>query len=117
VVTQLFLVVAGLLMTESGFWRLADPFLPDERKYMALRTELDHFTTLVRQLNSAALARDREGDPENRHLFDEVRDKMHDSVDQMVRFAGKTVDEIGTEAPGPMARAAARETEAPPSEG
>ena len=111
---QLFLVVAGLLMTEAGFFRLADRFLPDERKYMALRAELDHFTNLVRQLNAAALARDREDDQANRFLFDEVREKMHQSVDQMVRFAGKTVDEIDPEAAGETEAETGDDEEIPP---
>lgn len=91
---QLFLVVAGLLMTEAGLWRLADPILPDERKYMALRVETDHFTALVRQLNAAALALD-EGDVSgSRFALDEVQTEMHRSVDRMVSFAGKTHDEV-----------------------
>ncbi len=90
---QLFLVVAGLLLTEAGLWRLADPILPDERKYIALRVETDHFTTLVRQLNAAALDVDG-GDPTGPQLaLDEVRTEMHRSVDRMVGFAGKTPEE------------------------
>lgn len=98
---QLFLVVAGLLLTEAGIWRLADPILPDERKYMALRTETDHFTALVRQLNTAALAIG-EGDREGPQLaIDEVRRSMHQSVDRMVEFAGKTGDEVPAHEAGP----------------
>jgi hypothetical protein len=44
---QLFLVAAGLLMTEAGLWRLADPVLPDDRKYLALRNETDHLVRMV----------------------------------------------------------------------
>lgn len=91
---QLFLVVAGLLLTEAGLWRLADPILPDERKYVALRNEADHFMTLVRQLNAAALALD-EGDARgSRFAIDELQTEMHRSIDRMVSFAGKTRDEI-----------------------
>lgn len=91
---QLFLVVAGLLLTEAGIWRLADPILPNERKYMALRAETDHFTALVRQLNTAALAVG-EGDRDGPQLaIDEVRRSMHQSVDRMIEFAGKTGDEV-----------------------
>lgn len=98
---QLFLVVAGLLLTEAGIWRLADPILPDERKYMALRTETDHFTALVRQLNTAALAIG-EGDREGPQLaIDEVRRSMHQSVDRMVEFAGKTGDAVPAHEAGP----------------
>lgn len=87
---QLFLVVAGLLLTEAGLWRLADPILPDERKYMALREEADHFKTLVRQLNAAALAADDGNGAPRSSALDEARDEMHRSVDRMVKLAGKT---------------------------
>jgi hypothetical protein len=91
---QLFLVVAGLLLTEAGLWRLADPILPDERKYIALREETDHFTALVRQLNTAALAIDREDESASRFALEEVHRSMLHSVDRMVEFAGRTVDEV-----------------------
>jgi hypothetical protein len=92
---QLFLVAAGLLMTESGIWRLVDPVLPDERHYLALRTETDHFIGLVRQLNAAALAAQDQPAPERR--FDEVQAEMHRSVDRMVAFAGQESDDTGRE--------------------
>lgn len=87
---QLFLVVAGLLLTEAGLWRLADPFLPDERKYLALRSETDHFTALVRQLNAAALAVDEGSHRASPLALEEVKAEMHRSVDRMVNVAGKT---------------------------
>lgn len=99
-VVQLFLVIAGLLMTEAGLWRLADPILPDERKYLALRTETDHFMALVRQLNAAALAMDEGPDRGSALALDEVRAEMHRSIDRMVNFAGRTDDEVGPEAAG-----------------
>jgi hypothetical protein len=99
-VVQLFLVVAGLLLTEAGLWRLADPILPDERKYLALRMETDHFTALVRQLNAAAIALD-EGDVSgSRFALDEVKREMHRSVDRMVDFAGKTHEDVPATAAG-----------------
>lgn len=98
---QLFLVVAGLLLTEAGLWRLADPILPDERKYLALRAEADHFTALVRQLNAAAVARNQGDAPGSRFALDEVRTEMHRSVDRMVEFAGKTHVEVAPEEAGP----------------
>jgi len=94
---QLFLVVAGLLLTEAGLWRLADPILPDERKYVALRSEADHFMALVRQLNAAAVALD-EGDTQgSRFAIDELQTEMHRSIDRMVSFAGKTKGEMEPE--------------------
>lgn len=96
---QLFLVIAGLLLTEAGLWRLADPFLPDERKYLALRAETDHFMTLVRQLNAAAIAMDGGDDRGPRFALDEVRTEMHRSIDRMVNFAGKTGEEAAQDTP------------------
>lgn len=97
---QLFLVVAGLMLTEAGLWRLADPILPDERRYLALRTETDHFTALVRQLNAAALALSQGDERGSRFALDEVRREMHRSVDRMVAFAGKTEEEAPPSAAG-----------------
>lgn len=105
-VVQLFLVIAGLLMTEAGLWRLADPFLPDERKYLALRTETDHFMALVRQLNSAALSLGKGDERGARFALDEVRTEMHRSVDRMVNFAGKTDEEVAEEEPAEGAETA-----------
>ena len=90
---QLFLVLAGLLLTEAGIWRLADPLLPDERKYLALRAETEHFMTLVRQLNAAAVALDDGEERGPRFALDEVRTEMHRSIDRMVNFAGKAGEE------------------------
>jgi hypothetical protein len=97
IAVQMFLVVAGLLLTEAGLWRLADPFLPDERKYLALRAETDHFMALVRQLNTAAVALDRGEERGPQFALDEVRTEMHRSIDRMVNFAGRTADEIAAD--------------------
>lgn len=91
---QLFLVVAGLLMTEAGLWRLADPILPDERKYVALRAEADHFIALVRQLNTAAVSLEEGDATSSQFAMDELQTEMHRSVDRMVTFAGKTRAEV-----------------------
>lgn len=100
---QLFLVIAGLLLTEAGLWRLADPFLPNERKYLALRAETEHFMALVRQLNTAALALGSGEERGPRFALDEVRTEMHRSIDRMVNFAGKTAEEAPPEHSGPAA--------------
>lgn len=88
-VVRLFLVIAGLLLTEAGLWRLADPLLPDERSFLALRAETDHFVALVRQLNSVAVALERGDVGASSFVLDEVHEEMHRSVDRMARFAGR----------------------------
>jgi hypothetical protein len=90
---QLFLVVAGLLMTEAGFSRWADPILPDERRYLALRNETEHFVTLVRQLNTVAVALAEREDGAPPFALDEVETRMHRSVDRMIALAGQVGDE------------------------
>jgi hypothetical protein len=87
--TQLFLVVAGLLMTEAGFWRWAEPLLPDERRFMPLRRETDHFVTLVRQLNGLVLSLAESDEPGPRFALDEMELEMHRSVDRMIALAGQ----------------------------
>lgn len=86
---KVLLVVLGLLLMEAGVWRLADPFLPDDRKYTALRSEADRFMALVRQLNTAATALDRRDDQGPRFAISEVEREMHRAVDRMVEVAGQ----------------------------
>ena len=103
VIVQLFLVVAGLLLTEAGFWRLAEPVLPDERRYAALRAETDHFITLVRQLNATAVSFAGGDEAGARFAIEEVGTAMHRSVDRMMAFAGKTSGEVSASEAGAVA--------------
>lgn len=93
VAVQLALVIAGLLMTEAGLWRLADSVLPDERRYLALRNETEHFITLIRQLNTAATAIGDGGGEIPRLALAEVKARMHHSVDRMAELAGMADEE------------------------
>lgn len=103
---QLFLVIAGLMLTEAGLWRLAEPILPDERRYLALRAETDHFMALVRQLNAAAVeVRGDDGGDERheegaRFALSELQTEMHRAIDRMVEFAGRTADEAPADTAG-----------------
>jgi hypothetical protein len=90
---QLFLVVAGLLMTEAGFARWAEPILPDERRYLPLRAETEHFVALVRQLNTVAVALAEREDGAPPFALDEIQSQMRRSVDRIVDLAGRTVEE------------------------
>jgi hypothetical protein len=76
-------VVAGLLIVLAGFLYGAHPFLTSERRYTALRKEVDGFIGLVRQLNAAAM------DPVTREEFERVKDEMMASVERMSKLAGK----------------------------
>jgi hypothetical protein len=91
--TRVVLVVVGLLVVEASVWKLADPLLPSERQYFALRQEGDRFIDLIRELNQAALAA-RQDSPGLDSGVAAVRARMLESVDRMVEVAGKTEDAV-----------------------
>jgi hypothetical protein len=97
---RLILVVVGLLLTGAGAFRLADPVLPDDRRYMALRAEAEHFIALVRQLNAVSLALDEGGGGVPRFALEEVRMEMQRSLDRMLEFAGRSRDDTDPAAAG-----------------
>ena len=72
----------GILMLLVAMWFAANPFLTNERQYMALRTEVDRFIGLVRQLNTATVGGEA-GEVER------SKSDMHLSVDRMAELAGK----------------------------
>lgn len=76
-------VMAGLLLAMGGFLYGAHPFLTSERRYSALRREVDRFIGLVRQLNAAASRSDAMDE------FERVKHEMMSSVERMAELAGK----------------------------
>lgn len=94
---QLAVVILGILLIEVGIWRLADPLLPSERRYNALRTEVDRFIGLVRELNRTAIQLEKEETPEARAAFNAVRSALVESTDRMAEVAGKTDFEVAVE--------------------
>lgn len=84
---QLALVTIGTLLIEAGIWKLAHPLLPSERRFTALREEVDALFPLVRRLNAAAVAL-RAGDESAREVFDSAREELHQSVERMAEVAG-----------------------------
>jgi hypothetical protein len=93
--TRVVLVVVGLLVVEASVWKLADPLLPSERQYHALRQEGDRFIRLIRELNRAALVA-APGAAAPSPEMQAVKGRMLESVDRMMEVAGKTEDEVGT---------------------
>lgn len=76
-------VLGGLVVILAGFLYGAYPFLTSERRYLALRQEVDEFIGLVRRLNRAATAA---GSPEE---FEQVKAEMMAAVERMASLAGK----------------------------
>ncbi len=84
---QVLLVLIGVLILEAGVWGLTSGILPNERRYLSLREEGDHFLGLIRVLNAAAVARDEGQEDDTR--FRETRAQMHTSVERMGELAGQ----------------------------
>ena len=91
---QIAVVMVGIVLIEAGVWKIAHQLLPNDRRYHALRYEIDAFIALSRDLNEAALVAKVEDTPENRRSFDEIRKSMHRAVDQIADVAGMTAEEL-----------------------
>ena len=115
---QVLLVLIGVLILEAGVWGLTGGILPNERRYLALREEGDHFLGLIRVLNAAAVARDEGQEDDAR--FREARAQMHTSVERMAELAGQDdvvkVEAAEVSAVEPEALAAETETSAAEAE-
>ncbi len=85
--SQLGVVLIGVLLMEAGVWGLAHRLLPSDRKYSSLRAEGDHILGLIRELNHAAIARDR--GEEDAKRFQDILAEMHESVTLMADLAAK----------------------------
>ncbi len=90
---QVLFVLIGVLILEAGVWGLTSGILPNERRYLGLREEGDHFLGLIRVLNAAAVARDEGQEDDAR--FRETRAQMHTSVERMAELAGQ--DDVAEE--------------------
>lgn len=87
IVVQLPMALIGVLIMEAGVWRITTKLFPNERRFSGLRTEGDHMIELIRQLNSAAIA--KETGQEDARRFQETLQAMHDSVIKMSEIAAK----------------------------
>lgn len=83
---QLPLALLGVLFMEAGVWGLSAKLFPSERRYSKLRREADHMIALVRELNTAAIAKDT--GEEDARRFQDALAAMHDSVEKMSTLAG-----------------------------
>lgn len=82
---QMPIALLGVLLMEAGIWGLASKLVPNQRKYTKLRSEGDHMLQLIRELNAAAIAKER-GEEDSRRFQDTLA-AMHDSVVKMSSLA------------------------------
>lgn len=76
-------VIGGVVFVMAGYFYGSHPFLTSERRYTALRAEVDNFIDLVRKLNRTAIAIG--GGPE----YDEVTTAMRECLERIEKAAGK----------------------------
>lgn len=81
--TPLIMVFIGIAMIGSGVWRLGSRIFSDRRVYAGLRSEVEHFIRLVRDLNARSLGGETE-------MVEEIRAKMNESAERMVSLAGRS---------------------------
>ena len=91
---QILVALIGIILIEAGVWGLTAKVLPSERKFIALRAEVDHFIGLVRELNARAVVLKRKDTPEHQGEFDQALSALHDSVERMGEVAGQE-SEVG----------------------
>jgi hypothetical protein len=91
--SQLTIVLVGILILEAGVWGLTHPLMPEERHYLALREEGDFFITLIRELNGKALEEGRHTEAGEKR-FQETLALMHLSVEHMGVVAGVSDEDL-----------------------
>ena len=85
---QFMLVVLGVMVLEIGVWWLSNHVLPGDRRFSGLRAEGDNMVLLIRELHTAAVARDR--GEEDARRFQDTLAAMHESVARMSELAAKS---------------------------
>jgi len=85
---QLMQVIVGVMLMEAGVWRLSNKILHTDRSYTDLREEGDYIIKLIRELNAAALVRDKGEEDDGQ--FQIVLEEMHSSVERMSELAGRS---------------------------
>jgi hypothetical protein len=94
---QMPIALIGVLLMEAPIWGLSSKFIPNQRKYTSLREEGDRMLDLIRELNSAAIA--KEIGTEDAKRFQITLEAMHTSVLKMSELASDEVDNASKSAP------------------
>jgi hypothetical protein len=85
---QILVVLSGILLIEAGVWRLTEKVLPSQRKYLALRDQVEDFIQGVRVLNARAVDVRSEETASTRAAYEAALAALHSSVDRMGEVAG-----------------------------
>ena len=87
---QLVTTLVGIaVMIVSGL-RLNQPLLPNERRFLALRMEVDDFIQSVRRVNAAAIRARQTDSPDDRRTFERGCDELIARAEHIGLLAGRT---------------------------
>lgn len=92
VVLRVSLVVVGVLMMQAGSGKLPYYLVRNERRFRQLRSELDEFVWLIRELNAAAL--ETRSNPRAEDRFEDLHTALQESLERMALYAGRTDEEL-----------------------
>ncbi len=92
IVLRVSLVVVGVLMLQAGAAKLPYYLVRNERRFRQLRSELDEFVWLIRELNAAAL--DTRSNPRAEDRFEDLHTALQESLERMALYAGRTDEEL-----------------------
>jgi hypothetical protein len=85
---QFLIIGIGFIVILVGAWRLFHRFLPNERRFLKLRGEMDAFVKLVRHLNTVSYRLQNNASPPPSQVIQALQNEMHAAVDRMVAVAG-----------------------------
>ncbi len=88
---RVLLVLLGVILIQGVTSKLPYYLFHNERRFRQLRSELDEFVWLIRELNAAALDSQGNG-AEGR--FADLHTALQESLERMAIYAGRTDDDL-----------------------
>jgi uncharacterized protein YdbL (DUF1318 family) len=88
---QLLFALAGLFLVQAGIWRITERTVGSQRRFLALRGEIEGFLGLIRTLNAQGVKLQEEDTEERWEAFQKSVDALHAAVDRMADVAGKEI--------------------------
>jgi hypothetical protein len=76
---------------QAGIWRITERTLGKERRFLALRGEVESFLSLIRTLNAQGVRLQEEDTEERWDAFQKSVAALHAAVDRMADVAGREV--------------------------
>jgi len=89
---RVLLVLLGVILIQAVTSKLPYYLFHNERRFRQLRSELDEFVWLIRELNAAAL--DTHTNPRAEDRFEDLHTALQESLERMAIYAGRTDDDL-----------------------